>query len=103
MIGTDKLPMEVWLDGKDRVRRYELDMPLRMDVPVDPSDPDGATRKLRSEVSITEEMFDFGVPVNVSPPPPEKTIGYKKFQRQVQQQTQQQMENLEQAAPAAKP
>jgi hypothetical protein len=98
-ISTDKLPTEVWLDGKERIRRYELDMPMEMEVPVDPSAPDGASQKLRAKISMKSEMFDFGVPVNVSPPPPEKTIGYKEFQRRMQQQ----MESLEgQTTPASK-
>ena len=90
MLGSDKLTMDVWLDGKDRIRRYTTDMPLKMDVPVDPTAPKGATEKVRAQVSMSQDIFDFGVPVNVSPPPPEKTMGYEEFQKQVQQQMQQQ-------------
>lgn len=100
MIGSSPLPIDVWLDGKDRVRRYAMDMNLEVDAPVDPTASDGATEKVRTQVSMTEDIFDFGVPVNVSPPPPENTMGYEEFQRKVQQQMQQQPQ--QQAAPDQK-
>ena len=96
-MGTTKIPMDVWLDEQGRARRFATDM--TMTVPIPASDPSagGATTEEKIRVTMTEDVFDFGVPVKVSPPPPEKTMSQKELEKQMQQQIQQQ-----QAAPAAK-
>ena len=96
-MGTTKIPMDVWLDEQGRARRFATDM--TMTVPIPASDPSagGATTEEKIRVTMTEDVFDFGVPVKVSPPPPEKTMSQKQLEKQMQKQIQQQ-----QAAPAAK-
>jgi hypothetical protein len=58
MTGTSTYPMELWIDDDDLVRRvnvsYDLNTPGQ----------DG-----KSSFSMTMEFFDFGTPVDVSPPP----------------------------------
>lgn len=68
----EKLPVEVWLDSEGQVRRYEMSMPLIL--PEDPSSPNGAVKKEPGgKIVIVQELYDFGTPVNVEPPPPSKT------------------------------
>ena len=95
--GTSEIPMDVWLDEQGRVRRFKMDMTMTVPVPAADPSAGGATTEEKIRVVMTEDIFDFGVPVNVSPPPPEKTMSQKELERQMQQQIQQQ-----QAAPSAK-
>ena len=90
-IGTNEIPVDVWLDAENRVRRYEMNMPLN--IPGGQTAPGGATTEaMQGEISMTQEYFDFGVPVNVSPPPPEKTMSYEELQQQMPQQQPQQQD-----------
>jgi hypothetical protein len=57
-------PQDVWIDGKRRVRRIELDYSLG--VPSQSGDQ-------RVELKLTEDLFAFGVPVRVSKPNPADT------------------------------
>jgi len=61
-LGTDRLPTEVWLDGENRVRRLEMTVPIQ--------NPEGGDD---SRMEIVQEYYDFGVPVNVGPPPAGQT------------------------------
>lgn len=71
-LGGEKIPVEVWLDGEGQVRRYEMTMPLIL--PEDPSSPNsGAYKDTEGSISIVEELYDFGTPVDVEPPPPAQT------------------------------
>ena len=99
-MGTSEVPTDVWIDEQDRARKFEMDMTTTVPVPADPTaDPaaGGATTEEEIRMLMVQEMYDFGVPVNVSPPPDGKTMSLGQFERQMQQQMEQQ-----QAAPAAK-
>ena len=71
-LGTDKLPTDVWLDGKGRVRRYEMEMPLPKMKGT--TSPQGGSTGKQGSISIVEEVYDFGTQVNVSPPPSGQTM-----------------------------
>ena len=71
-LGTSKLPTDVWLDGKGRVRRYEMEMPLPSTKGA--TSPQGGSTGKQAGISIVEEVYDFGTPVNVSPSPPNQTM-----------------------------
>lgn len=96
-MGTSEMPMDVWLDEQGRARRFAIDTTTTVPMPAEDPSAGGATTEEKIRVTMTEDIFDFGVPVNVSPPPPEKTVSQKELERRMQQQIQQQ-----QAAPAVK-
>ena len=52
--GTPTIPVDVWLDAQDRVRKYTMQLD---------SESNGAT------VAVTYEFYDFGAPVDVTAPP----------------------------------
>jgi hypothetical protein len=54
--GVHTLPIQTWIDHQGRVRRLKTSLPA-------------AT----GTVTITENLFDFGAPVHVNPPPKSKT------------------------------
>jgi hypothetical protein len=67
-LGATKLPVEVWIDDKNRVRRYAMD--ATVPVPEDaPEMPEGG----EMQTSIVAEYYDFGTPVDVQAPPPDQT------------------------------
>jgi hypothetical protein len=67
-LGASKLPVEVWLDDKNRVRRYAMD--VTVPVPDNaPEMPEGG----KMQTSIVAEYYDFGAPVDVQAPPPDQT------------------------------
>lgn len=67
-LGASKFPVEVWLDDKNRVRRYAMD--VTVPVPEDaPEMPEGG----KMQTSIVAEYYDFGTPVDVQAPPPDQT------------------------------
>jgi len=57
--GAAELPVDVWVDGQNLVRREELKFPL----PGASGAPAGTT------LTLTTDFYDFGVPVRVSAPP----------------------------------
>ncbi len=55
--GAPTIPVDVWLDAQDRVRKYTMQV-------------DGAAfGSESSSVAVTYEFYDFGAPVDVSAPP----------------------------------
>ena len=67
-LGASKFPVEVWLDDKNRVRRYAMD--VTVPVPEDaPEMPEGG----KMQTSIVAEYYDFGTPVDVQAPLPDRT------------------------------
>ncbi|QIN81316.1 hypothetical protein GBA63_00770 [Rubrobacter tropicus] len=79
-IGTSKLPVEVWLDDQNRVRRYAMD--VAVPVPENASAP-GMPEGGKMRTSMVAEYYDFGTPVEVQAPPQEQTTdGSKMFSRQ---------------------
>lgn len=60
-LGVSSLPVEVWLDAQGQIRRESLQESMTM----------GGTRV---DVGVTVELYDFGTPVDVAPPPADQTI-----------------------------
>ena len=63
LVGDLHMPVNVWIDAQDRVRKFEVEMDLS-----------GAMKKagmqldMRARISIIVEFHDFGVPVDVKTP-----------------------------------
>jgi hypothetical protein len=55
LTGVQSFPAEAWIDSQDRVRRLKIDMSFNT--------PSGAFT-----MSMTEDLYAFGVKVNVRPP-----------------------------------
>jgi hypothetical protein len=63
--GLDTLPMDVWIDARDRLRRMRFEM------------GGDAFEDLGSgAVSMTMDLYDFGVEVEVEAPPAEDTVDF---------------------------
>lgn len=71
-----KVPMEIWLDKDDVVRRYKMDMTLN----VPETTSGGGNGEART--TMTAEYFDFGAPLEVTPPPADQTIPYEQIMQQ---------------------
>lgn len=92
-MGTSELPTDVWIDEQGRARKFAMDMATTVPIPADPAADGaagGATTEEEIRLVLVQEIYDFGVPVNVSPPPPEKTMTLEEFERQMQRQMQRQ-------------
>ena len=76
-IGTSKLPVEVWIDGENRVRRYELETNVL--VPENSAFPNASGEDDPVRKRMVAEYYDFGPPVEVQAPPPEKTMDGSKL------------------------
>jgi hypothetical protein len=61
--GVKEVPADVWIDGEGRVRRMKLVYP---EMQVRP--------KQKTDIALTMELFDFGVKVDVEPPPTAQVI-----------------------------
>lgn len=59
--GMEEMPVEIWLDDQNRVRRYA------MDVETDAPQGDGM------RIEVLAEYYDFGAAVDVQAPPPNQT------------------------------
>jgi hypothetical protein len=70
-LGASKLPVEVWIDEKNRVRRYALDVSVSMSEGDTSQDASREDDELRAQMVI--EYYDFGAPVDVQAPPPAQT------------------------------
>jgi len=57
LMGVSKLPVEVWIDDEGLARRMKYEQPLPA--------ADGS----QATMELTMEMYDFGVEVDVEPPP----------------------------------
>jgi hypothetical protein len=63
---TTTLPLQVWLDAQGRVRQIAE----QVQASTTPSSVTGSTTTATSDhVTTTVDYYDFGVPVNVTPPP----------------------------------
>jgi hypothetical protein len=70
----DSLPMHLWLDEQDRIRRQQFEVSLDKDAATSNANsqpPSRGTRDARIRTVI--EFSDFGTSVDVSPPPTGKT------------------------------
>jgi len=70
--GTSKLPVEVWIDEENRVRRYELEM--NVPVPESSASPNASGEDATVRTRMVAEYYGFGTPVEVQAPPPGQTM-----------------------------
>jgi len=61
-LGTSTIPTEVWIDDQGRMRK----MSFSLDVPT--AGASGGSPQ-SANLALTLELFDYGAPVNVTPPP----------------------------------
>ncbi|HEX5613661.1 MAG TPA: hypothetical protein VFZ83_00765 [Acidimicrobiia bacterium] len=66
VLGLETLPMDVWIDSDDRVRRLDFEL----------SSIELAEAGTDLAVHMSMELFDFGVEVNVVAPPPDETVDF---------------------------
>jgi hypothetical protein len=76
-LGTSKLPVEVWIDEENRVRRYALDVGVPM--PENAASPNASQGDDRLRTRMVIEYYDFGTPVDVQAPPEDQTINGSKL------------------------
>ena len=76
-LGTSRLPVEVWVDEENRVRRYALDVSVPMPENAASRDVSRGDDRLRTRMVI--EYYDFGTPVDVQAPPLDQTIDGSKL------------------------
>lgn len=74
-LGTSKLPVEVWIDEQNRVRRYALDV----SVPENTASPGASEEDDRVSTRMVIEYHDFGTPVDVQVPPQDQTTDGSKL------------------------
>jgi LppX_LprAFG lipoprotein len=68
LAGVTELPFEVWVDEEGLARRMKYEQPL----------PSGSGGQ-KSTMALTMEMYDFGVQVDVEPPPSDQVIDMQKL------------------------
>lgn len=71
-LGTDKLPVEVWLDDQNRVRRFALD--LNVPAPENAASPNASPEDATMRTQMVAEYYDFGTSVDVQAPPPDQIM-----------------------------
>lgn len=76
-LGTSKLPVEVWLDDQNRVRRYALDMTVP--APENTASPSASGEDATMRTRMVAEYYDFGTSVDVQAPPPDQTMDGSKL------------------------
>lgn len=64
-LGSRRLPVTVWLDGRDRVRRFESTVPIE----IPRTKPGERAGSERGHIRISLEYYDFGIPARVKAPP----------------------------------
>lgn len=65
--GVDSYPAEAWIDSQGRVRRIKVDMSM------------GAQLGTPMTMTMTEDLYDFGVRANIAPPPESKVVDMSKL------------------------
>lgn len=70
-LGMSSLPVDAWIDEQGRVRRYKMSLPI----PNDDADdlPKNYRRSMASQITVIEDLYDFGTPVEVDAPPAGQT------------------------------
>ena len=76
--GALTLPADLWVDHAGRMRkmRYRVDLPS--------AGGDTATQTDHDTMSVAMELYEFGVPVRVEPPPPDQVVDLVELVRQQQ-------------------
>lgn len=67
MTGTSSIPAEAWIDAQGRVRRLVVSMAL------------GAQLGAPMTMTMTEDLYDFGVEANVTPPSADMVVDYSEL------------------------
>jgi hypothetical protein len=62
MTDVDSFPAEAWIDDKGNVRKLKIEMSMNA--------PTGGELKM----TMTEELYDFGVNVTIQPPPASQVV-----------------------------
>lgn len=76
-LGSGAIPVDVWLDGQNLVRRVTVSLnepagpgtPASPGIPADPGTPAGPGAPGDARLVESTDFYDFGVPVRVSAPP----------------------------------
>jgi hypothetical protein len=66
--GTGSIPADAWIDAQGRVRRLNVQMSLG-----------GAQLGVPMTMTITEDLYDFGVNANIAPPPDNLVTDFSKL------------------------
>ncbi len=77
ILGASKLPVEVWLDDQNRIRRFAMNLTVPM--PENAASPNASREDATMRTQTVVEYYDFGVPVDVQAPPPEQTMDGSKL------------------------
>ncbi len=72
--GVEEIPVEIWLDEQNRVRRYAMDM--KTDTP---DDAPGPSQDTDMRMQMISDYYDFGTAVDVQAPPENQTMDYSKL------------------------
>jgi hypothetical protein len=62
-IGARTIPVEVWIDGDGRARRMSMEFDMKI-----------PAQSAKLHMSMTMDLFDFGVDVSAEPPPEGETV-----------------------------
>jgi hypothetical protein len=62
--GVEPVPAQAWIDAQGRVRRFKLTMSM------------GAQLGTPMTMTMTEDLYDFGVKANIYPPPASQTVDF---------------------------
>jgi hypothetical protein len=65
--GVDSYPAEAWIDSQGRVRRIKVDMSM------------GAQLGTPITMTMTEDLYGFGVRANIAPPPESQVVDMSKL------------------------
>jgi hypothetical protein len=68
-LGSSTLPVDVWVDGQARVNRIAITLPM----------PSGSGMPAGFRLAEAADFYDFGIPVQVSPPPASEVISESEF------------------------
>jgi len=67
LTGIDSYPAEAWIDSQGHVRRIKVDMSI------------GGQLGTPMTMTMTEDLYDFGVRANIVPPPATEVVDMSKF------------------------
>jgi hypothetical protein len=77
MLGASKLPVGVWLDDQNRIRRFAMNLTIPM--PENAASPNASLEDAKTRTQTVVEYYDFGVPVDVQAPPRDQTMDGSKL------------------------
>jgi hypothetical protein len=67
LVGVHSYPAEAWIDAQNRVRRIKVTMSM------------GAQLGTPITMTMTEDLYDFGVKATIYPPPDSQTVDFSKL------------------------